>query len=310
MDLILRDKNFKKKNVIKKPEFSCNSGLYGASANDFELTLPESEGIMPIGDFITYGISEFGGKILERITDTAEKTVKYIGKTFRGQMENSIVAPFSVLSLTGTDYDIISALFALSQLDYKIQSANYTSEKTILFSIGTNLLKAADLTMNAFNEKMLFQVSNDGVEITLAPISEMSFDASQVDLTADENSLLPTALHAKGNKNYSVSVYLQGDGTVGTKRYFTGMDAIEIWEEFSDEGESLTEFTTLVSERLLALRKSENASEVNAKINDADIGDKINITINKYGIKTSQTVTEKILKIEGKNKQITFNTGG
>ena len=102
MDLILRDNNFKKQKVIKNPSFVCNIGLYGASKNDFELTLTDDD-ILPNGGILTYGTSEFGGVIAETVIDTAEKTVKYIGKSFRGQMENSIVAPFSVLTLTGTD---------------------------------------------------------------------------------------------------------------------------------------------------------------------------------------------------------------
>ena len=44
MDLILRDRDFRKKEVIKKPLFACNVGLYGASRNDFELTLSEGGG--------------------------------------------------------------------------------------------------------------------------------------------------------------------------------------------------------------------------------------------------------------------------
>ena len=152
---------------------------------------------------------------------------------------------------------------------------------------------------------MLIKVSNDGVEITLSPITEKSFDASQVDLVADENRMMPTALHARGNE-YSASVYLQADGTVGTERYYTGFEAVEISQEIT--AGSLAELTALASDRLLALRKSQNASKIDVKIEDADIGDKINVTVQKYGIKATQTVSKKILKIEGKNEEITFNT--
>ncbi len=306
MDLMLRDRDFKKVQVIKKPSFVCNSGLYGASKNDFQLVLSESNPL-PLGYMLTYGKTEFGGVILDRITDTKAKTITYIGKSFRGQLENSIIAPFGVLKLTGTDFDIVNQIINLSQLSYKVLPTGRTEQKTVLLPISTNALKAIDLALSAFNEKMLIKASNDGVEITLAPITEKSFDASQVDLIADENKMMPTALHAR-SKEHSISVYLQADGTVGTERYYTGFDAVEISQEIT--ADSLNELAALASDKLVALRKSQNASQVDVKIEDADLGDKINVTVQEYGIKAVQTVSEKILKIEGKNEEITFNTGG
>ncbi len=306
MVLMLRDRDFKKVQVIKKPSFVCNSGLYGASKNDFRLVLSEDTPL-PIGNMVTYDTSEFGGVILDRITDTKAKTITYIGKSFRGQLENSIIAPFAVLTLKGTDFEIINQIINLSQLNYKVLPTGRTEQKTAVLPIGTNALKGIDLVLSAFNEKMLIKVSNNGVEITLAPITKKSFDASQVNLIADENRMIPTALHAR-SKEHSVSVYLQADGTVGAKRYYTGFEAVEISQDIS--ADSLSELTSLASDKLLALRKSQNASEVDVKIEDADIGDTIDVTVQKYGIKTTQTVSEKILKIEGKNQEITFNTGG
>ena len=98
MDLMHRDSNFKKISVIKKPSYVCNSGLFGASLNTFQLVLDYKEGILNIGDFITYGTSELGGKILRRIPDTQKKIVTYEGLSFRGQMEKSIISPLSKLS--------------------------------------------------------------------------------------------------------------------------------------------------------------------------------------------------------------------
>ena len=306
MDLMLRDRNFRKVQVIKKPSYACNSGLYGASKNDFQLVLSEEQPF-PIGYMVTWGTSEFGGVILNRITDTTAKTITYIGKSFRGQLENSIIAPFAVLTLTGTDFDIINQIVDLSELNYEVLPTGRTEDKTVVLPIGTNALKAIDLVLSAFNEKMLIKVSNDGVKITLSPITEKSFDASQVDLVVDENMMLPTALHARSKEHY-VSVYLQSDGTVGTERYYTGFDAVEISQEIS--ANSYDELFALASDKLLALRNSQNTSEVNAKIENADIGDIINVSVKKYGVKATQTVSEKILKIEGKNEEITYNTGG
>ncbi len=306
MDLMLRDRNFRKVQVIKKPSYACNSGLYGASKNDFQLVLSEEQPF-PIGYMVTWGTSEFGGVILNRIANTKEKTITYIGKSFRGHLENSIINSFSVLPIEGTDYQILDEIIQRSQLEYKVLPTNNTEVKKVLIPAGSNALKAADLALNAFGEKMLFKVSNDGVEISIVPVNQTNYDASQVDLIVDENKLLPTGLHAKGN-NHVIRVFLQADGTVGTTRYYTGFDAVEIVENISTD--TSDELLSLAKDRLLALRNSHNTSEVNAKIENADIGDIINVSVKKYGVKAAQTVSEKILKIEGKNEEIIYNTGG
>ena len=308
MDLMLRDANFNKKSVIKKPKFSCSTGLYGASTNDFELILSDND-IIPIGSIITYGTTEFGGVIKERIIDTEEKTSKYYGKSFRGQMENSIVTPTSSWNVGGTDYDIMIALFGRSQLKYKVNVTGRTEIKKFSIPLGSNLLKAVDLALSAFNEKMLIKASNDGVEITLMPIVYENCDESQIDLVIDENKMLPTALHAKSD-DYSASVYLQADGTIGSSRYYTGFDAVEIWQEIGSNAESSTEFKSIASDRLRALRETKNTSEIKSKIENADIGDKIKVSVKRYGVQTEQTVCEKILNFDGINEEINFNTGG
>lgn len=320
MDLMLRDGSFNKMAVIKKPNFSCSTGLYGASKNDFELVLSESD-ILSMGSIITYGTTEFGGVIKERIIDTETKTGKYYGKTFRGQMESSIVTPTSHATFTGTDYEIVSALFERSQLDYTIIPTGRVERQSVSVPLGSNLLKAVDLALSVFEEKMIIKVSTQGVEITLMPIIAEDYDESQVDLTIDENQMLPTALHAKGKKregtssdSYTYSIYysafVQPDGSIGSTRHFSGADAFEIWEEFSSEVNQTSEFHTLVIDRLKALRETKNTSEVKSKIEKADIGDKINVSVKKYGVRATQTVCEKILNFDGKNEEIIFNTGG
>jgi hypothetical protein len=313
MDLMRRDANFQKISVIRRPLFQSNSGFYGSSKNDFQLTLSSSQEELRVCDLITYDTSEFGGVISQRIHRTGDKTITYTGRTFRGQMECSIVNPLAVLTLTGTDFDIISELFNLSQLDYKIAPTGRTEQKTVTVPLGSNLLKAADLVMAAFGEKMKFKVSNAGVEISLEKVKEHSFDSAQTELTVDENFSLPTALHVMGKVNRvetPVSVYVDYDGNIASGRVVTGAAAVEIWQVLNDNCETVEQLTQLASDRLLALRKSQNASEVNIKIEDADIGDIVTASIKEYGIKAVQTVSEKILKIENKTEIITFNTGG
>jgi hypothetical protein len=97
---------------------------------------------------------------------------------------------------------------------------------------------------------------------------------------------------------------------VGTSRYYTGFYAYEISENISDDCSSKSELQSLLSSRLLALRLSPLASEVDIKIDDAKIGDTVNISILKFGRKTSQKIIAK--RLEMSNKRITQKiiTGG
>lgn len=306
MDLILRDAGLQKQEVIKKPRYSCSCGLYGLSTNDFELTLVDDL-MISIGAFVTYGNTEMGGCIQERITDTNEKSVKYIGKTFRGQLENSIINPFSVLTFNGTPSKMLKNIVDLTVLDYDVEINGNEEEKSVVIPQGTNGLKAIDLVLSACNETMSIRIAGGKPTISHQKINIKSYDSSQVSLIADENQMLPTAIHAY-NDNYSVSVYLQKDGTVSTNRYYSGFNAYEITQKISSENES--QLQQLASDKLLALRATQNTSEVDVEIDDANIGDKIAVSIRKHGIKATQTISEKILNIENKNIKTMFNVGG
>lgn len=313
MDLIRRDAQFKKIEVVKKPEFECYTGLYGTSSNEFKLVLNDNQNLLNIGDLVGYDTSEFGGKVLRRIPDTANKTVTYKGKTFRGQMEQSIVAPFGVITLSGTLYEIATQLFELSQLEYSIAQYSDTTEKTLVVPVGSNLLKAMDLLLSSFACKMFFKISDAGVQVFFDTVNVKNFDSSQTDVVIDENHLLPTALHAVGKVNdatYSVSAFLQADGTAGKSRYYSGMDASEIWQSIDDNCDNEEQFFNLVSDKLLALRKTGNQSSVSVKIEQADIGDIIKTSIGKMNISALQTVSEKILKMSNNNTLFSFKTGG
>lgn len=306
MDLIWRDSGLTKKKVVLKPNFKCSTGFFGSSTNDFELTLPITDKI-PIGDFITYGSTEYGGCVRERITSTEDKTIKYIGKSFRGQLENSIINPFSVLTLSGTIDDIVGQIINLSVVDYEIDYSGISHTKSVILPKSTNALKAIDLVMSAFDAKFKLIINKNKVHMIINSANLYKHDASQTSLVVDENQMLPTALHAYNDK-YSASVYLQADGSVGTTRYYTGFSAKEISESVSADSES--DLQKLASDKLIALRTSVVSSEILLDLSDEEIGDKIDVSVKKYGIKATQTVTEKTLEIQGNNKEFIFNTGG
>lgn len=309
MDLILRNSLFEKKKPIKNPEYKAETGLYGSATNDFDLTIPYDADIVK-GDILTSIGTEWGGRIFDVEIDGSTMILR--GKTFRGQMELVSPNPFSVLTLTGTDYEIIKGLIDRTPLPYIVKETGNTTKKTVTIPANSNLLKAVDLALSAFNETMKIAVYSR-VEISLNYASIHRYDYSQSELKLVENGMLPTALHATGKVGgviTNVSMYLQGDGTVGTSRFFKNFDAYEITENLNDDCASKSELQNLVSSRLLALRSSPLASEVDIKIDNAEIGDAVNVTILKYGRKAKQKIIAKSIElINGREKQKLI-TGG
>ena len=276
--MILRNSSFIKKKTIKNPEYKAETGLYGSAKNDFDLIIPYDADIVK-GDILTSIGTEWGGRIFDVEIDGSTMTLR--GKTFRGQMELVSPNPFSVLTLTGTDYEIIKGLIDKTPLLYDVKETGNTVKKTITIPANSNLLKAVDLVLNVFNETMKIAVYSK-VEISLNYASVHRYDYSQNELRLIENGMLPTALHVTGKVNgtdTNVSMFLQGDGTVGTSRFFNNFDAYEISENLSDDCTSKAELQNLVSARLLALRSSPLASEVDIKIDNAEIGDTVNVSV-------------------------------
>lgn len=309
MDLILRNADFEKKKPVSNPQFSAETGLYGSSNNDFQLTVPYDKDIIK-GDILTSNGTEWGGKIFN--VNIENNIMKLTGKTFRGQMELVIVNPFSVLTLNGTDEEIVQRLFNLTTLNYNIQPTGRTTKKTVVIPVGSNLLKAVDLALFAFGEVMDIKVYNI-VTVYLNPAATHRYDYSQSQLMLSEGGMLPTAIHATGKVNGTetfLSVYLQADGTVNTSRYYTGFYAYEISENISDDCSSVSELQSLLSARLLALRSSVSASEIDIKIDNAQIGDTVNISILRFRRKTTQKIIAKSLEINNKKSITKLITGG
>lgn len=81
---------YKKEKIIEPADFVCSCG-YPGSTNDLSLVLPLSEGLLEPGDFVTWGTSEYGGRIMRRDINIRRKTVKYSGKSWWGVFGDYVI---------------------------------------------------------------------------------------------------------------------------------------------------------------------------------------------------------------------------
>lgn len=311
MDLVLRNINFEKKKPLIGATFNGESGLYGSSVNDFEVEITYDENVNQ-NDIITYGNTEWGGKI--QAIEIENSKMRLTGKTFRGQMEMQVVNPFAVLVLSGTDYEIVSELINKTSFStsYVLNATGRTSKKTVVIPQKSSLLKAIDIVLAVFNETMSLYVANK-VFINLKEKITHRYDYSQNTLLFDEGGELLTGLHIIGKVNgaeTNVSVFYQPDGSVSTSRWYGGFYAYEITENISDNCASLADLRELASDRLLALRSSKLKSEIEIKIDTAEIGDAVNVSILKINRKVMQKVIGKRAEIKKGLLKTKIITGG
>lgn len=314
MDLIVRDKKFQKKSVVMYPDYVCSVGSYGSSDNDFILTQPLSDNLLSIGDILTYGTTEFGGKILDRVINTELQTVQYIGKTFRGVFDNFVIGRNVFYIDAGTDELIVNRLLKYNGIGlnetYSVTGTGKNKSSSTFFDKGTTLHQSIDWFLRYFEEKAVITVDSSGVKINLLPIQRIEKSEHNANVIIDENKLLPTALFSNV---YAGRAFLQGDGSFSnTSRYYKGLDAVEIWEEFPSGMENPTEQECFdwAKDRLLSIRQQQLTSEVFFDVETADIGDVITAIAPEYGISTSKTIIEKVLKIQDGNEEIVFKLGG
>ena len=132
MELILRDESLIKVKPLENAVFKCSYGVVG-SGNDFSLQIPyDRNNASMIWRYANYGNTEFGGKILETVIDTAKETVMLYGVTFRGTMGNTIATPEKDVILKGRDFEIIKLLFEGTTLNYEVEENANAIEKEVL----------------------------------------------------------------------------------------------------------------------------------------------------------------------------------
>lgn len=344
-DLVLRTASFEKVKVIDRPVFESEYGLYGASTNDFRLVQSLDNELIPMGYVLTYGKTEFGGKILERVFDTKEKTVSYIGRTFRGQLD--LVETWDEKLINPTANFAVHFILQESGLlpgtgipGYDIESApaGATTKPAIPLPVGS-ALKKLDFVCQSFGKTARFVITppivteGDIIRIVLNDVANAKYDESQVTVIVDDNKLLPTALVATARCGSTQAAsrpvvkyaYLQTEETedgssvvVGTTTAhpFMGMEQVQVFEDwptiYTDQGgvSAATQFTAAIKERLLALRAAGDGSTAFAPVESAEIGDKVVVSIDRYGVKISQTVNKKTLKLENGVATMSIQTGG
>lgn len=247
--------------------------------------------------FVYIPDTEYGGIIGQVLTDTTLDYVELKGYSWRGRLAKKVIEPPS-----GQDYKKVSgelhavmkdliepafggnesepSLFFVSEEDTGVPVSNYQFDRycTLLDGI-TKMLKS-----KGYRLKITFrreQGQQGKVWIAAVPIVDYSneielskdckLNYTMQDIRDGVNHLIVTGKGELQNRNV-LHLYVQKDGSIGKKQYFTGLDEIaEIYENTSTETNELEETS---KEKLQELMNRQTFKmDVAALGMDVDIGD-------------------------------------
>lgn len=314
MDLILRDKNLVKiKPIINFESFDSVVGLNSYSDNDFELKVPYTKELFDKGQFISYGTSEFGGRIASRTIDTDNGTVTYKGYSVRGfwQRNHKGIADRSVTGTVADHIAVFSGWQSYASIHDITDIINSVGDNrlSLTYEGATSLLHCIDRAARNFDATLNVSIFNDRLKLLINPKKTHFFDTSQAHVVIEENWSSPTVVYAVNNElRIGKSAYLQADGTAGETAYYTGVDSIEVVYQSSSTTES-----ELYREAADELLKQQQfiASEIDVDIQQAEVGDLVVASIAEIGLKIQKNIVEKrlVLKRDG-SETITYTLEG
>ena len=318
MELILTDVNGVQQRMIE--EFNADIDLAGAKT--FEVTVPAAQydGNMTFGSRVFVPGTEIGGIIGDIHTDTAEGTVSVMGYTWRGLLSKKIIRPPAgedYKTVSGELNDIIEGVIQ-GMFGSIIRAAQERTGKTIRsysFDRYTTVYDGLQKMLKKYGYKLkiVYQVGEPGgagwAEIGAVPIVDMSerielSQDSRLNFTIEDYRMGINHLIIGGSGELRdrkiIDLYVQGDGSIGTTQYFTGINERV---EFFDYGamDDTQELMTAGEARLLELSDTQTfRMNVASLAIDVDIGD----TIGGRDYITGMTIKKPLL-----NKIITIMNG-
>lgn len=286
---------------------------------DFELTVPLDdweEQIVP-GWRIFVENTEIGGILGEPTVSSTVDAVVFKGHTWRGRLARKIIVPPD-----GQDYYTVSGelnavlkelieprfggVFIVPEIDTRV-SVKYQFERFDSLLDGcTKMLKTVGHRL-----RILYNMGEPNgtgwVEVSAVPIVDYSDEIelsqdSQLDftLTDKQDGVNHLIVGGKGDmQDRNVfHLYVQEDGTIGSTKYYTGLDEIEYFYENTS-----TDTTDLEAKAAEKLQELMNAKTFKMDVEqlgiDVEIGDIVGGRDYRTGMSMKKPVENIVFKITG-----------
>ena len=299
---------------------------FGASENDFTVTLDKSAIRLATKAVIYIESTEYGGIIdgLNANTDKAEIT--YTGRTWHGVLNSKVIQPDSgenYLIVSGDANTILSAMVARLGLSGLFVAAETESGVNISRYQFPRYCKGYDgiramLEKNGAKLKIEWDAEARAVRLSAVPLVDYSaepVDSNEAPMAIERNEAKVNHLICLGQGELAerevLHLYADQTGRVSYVQFYTGVEeVVEIYENTA--AESLEELENGGRSRFAELRNTDKADiDLMEGIGRAyDIGDIVAAQDIESGVIVSAAVTQKIVRINNGVISTEYKTGG
>ena len=318
MDLIFTNSEREDQGVLSTHSFDLS---YGASENNFELTIGANEIMLETDACIFIEGTEYGGIIGGIKTSTNGETITYKGRTWHGILNSKVIEPDTgedYLIVSGDANEVLSFLIArlgLSGLfvaDENLSGVNISSYKFHRYCKGYDGI-ADMLADNGGKPKIAWK--DRAVHLSAEPIvdyTEYPVDGDIATLTVEQNKDKVNHLVCLGKGDLAarevIHLYADQFGRIGDAQHYTGIaEIVETYENSNSDdlrSDGVKKFAELRNNDKAEISLLEGAGLV------YDIGDIVGAKEYKSGVSVSAAVTQKIVKINNGVVSTEYKTGG
>ena len=318
MDLIYTNANGVDLGVLSAYAFDLS---FGASENDFEITLGADDVTLEMGAIIYMEGTEYGGIVDGLKLSTNGETITYKGRTWHGLLNSKVIQPNSgedYYIVSGDANEIIAALIArlgLSGLFVAAEGAAGISISNYKFNRYCKAYDGLVAMLEDEGAKLKLEWTNHAVILSAVPISDYTrspVDGDIATLTVEQQSKKVNHLICLGAGNLAerevIHLYVDQFGRVGNTQYYTGLDEYcETYENSNSED--------LQKDGIAKLKELRNTDKAEIALPETegityDIGDIVGATEYKSSVSVAATVTQKIVKINNGIVSTEYKTGG
>ena len=318
MDLIFTNSEREDQGVLSTHSFDLS---YGASENNFELTIGANETMLESDDCIFIEGTEYGGMIGGIKSSTYGESITYMGRTWHGIMNSKVIEPDTgenYLVVSGDANEVLSFLIArlgLSGLfvaDENPSGVNISSYKFHRYCKGYD--GVADMLADngaklkiAWKDRAVYLSAEPIVDYTKDPVDG---DVARLSVEQHKDKVNHLICLGKGElvDREVIHLYVDQFGRIGDVQYYTGIsEIVDTYENTNSE-----DLRSDGIKRLTELRNNDKAeidlSELKERV--YDIGDIVGASEYKSGVSISAAVTQKIVKINNGVVSTEYKTGG
>ncbi len=321
MDLIYTNSKRIDQGILDAYSFDLS---FGASENDFEMTLANDGVRLQFGAFVYMEGTEYGGIIDGINTKKNKNTITYSGRTWHGLMNSKVIQPPSgagYLVVSGDANAVLGRLIedldlgGLFVVDAEPSGINIKNHQFTRYCSAYDGIRAM---LNDAGAKLQIKWIDRMVHLCAVPIVDytdypVDGDIATLDVKKHEQKVNHLICMGKGELADRAIIHLYVDqfGRIGDVQYFTGVDENTKTYDYSN-AESPDVLRTEGIKKLKELRDNDTA-EITIPESESltfDVGDIVGATDIPTGINATAAVTQKIVKINNGTVKTSYKTGG